>query len=92
MMESTNDILMACEYYDSNSTMVGFEFFQLDPTTAAATSVSTVARGANESDPNFYAGYHRSCSGDGKLVYRLGYEHVTTQSGPSWYRPDRPEG
>ena len=40
---------------------------------------SLLTPGTTESDPNFYAGFHRSISADGTEVYRFGYELVTTQ-------------
>ena len=73
---------MGVEKVNANETeILGFDYFSLNPETAEATRLSTISRGATESDPSFYAGFHRHASVDGQTLYRLGYEMVTEQTG-----------
>jgi hypothetical protein len=82
MQESSGNIILASEAWEGNQTSVtGFEFYNLDPTTAVATHIGTSHRAANEDDPAFYSGFHRACDPAGKECYRLGYKSVTAQTG-----------
>lgn len=73
---------MGVEKVNANETeILGFDYFSLNPETAEATRLSTISRGTTESDPSFYAGFHRHASVDGQTLYRLGYEKVTQQTG-----------
>ena len=65
--------------YSNETGNGGFNFYSLDTDTAVATPLGSVARGAGEASPSYYAGYHREVSADGKLFYRLGYKLVTQQ-------------
>lgn len=65
--------------YSNETDNGGFNFYSLDTGTAVATPLGSVARGAGEASPSYYAGYHREVSADGKLFYRLGYKLVTQQ-------------
>jgi hypothetical protein len=85
MSESGGMILMATEAFGGgggNSTVTGFNFFSLDPEAAKATAVGSVQRGSGESDPGYYAGYHRASDATGSKAFRLGYERVIEQAGP----------
>lgn len=55
-------------------TFDGFQFYDLDPSTATATPTGTIKRGSGESEASFYAGYHRAVDATGKMAYRFGYE------------------
>ena len=61
--------------------MTGFSFWDVNPETSKANLIGTNTRGETESDPEFYAGFHRAINADGTEVYRLGYELVTEQQG-----------
>jgi hypothetical protein len=77
----TDTIIMGVEQIVGNDTVQGFDFFSLNPETAVATKLSSISRGEGESDPSFYAGFHRHSNDAADTVYRLGYEQVTQQTG-----------
>jgi len=78
----TDTIIIGVEQVNANETSVqGFDYFSLNPETAEATRLSTISRGSSETDPAFYAGFHRHASVAGDIVYRLGYEEVSKQTG-----------
>lgn len=77
----TDAIILGVEKLTTNETLTGFDFFSLNPDTAVATRLSTISRGASESDPDYYSGFHRHASIDGNTLYRLGYEMVKEQTG-----------
>lgn len=60
-------------------TPVGYNFYTIDPSTAAATKIGATAGIA---DADAYAGYFQTCSLGAGLCYRLGYFNVTTQTNP----------
>lgn len=74
------NIIMACQGFNSNGVFYGYNYYSLDTTTAQATPLGFSPRGSDESDPGYYAGYHRVASKDGLTLYRLGYKYVTSQS------------
>jgi hypothetical protein len=84
MQEKTGDIVMATEAWEGNqSSVTGFKFYSVDPTTAVAKLIGSSQRAASgEADPSFYAGFYRSCDPAGSECYRLGFERVTSQSNP----------
>ena len=79
-MRSDGHVVIATEHFESGDEVPsGFSFWDVNPETSKADLIGTNSRGTSESDPNFYAGFHRSISEDGTEVYRFGYELVTTQ-------------
>lgn len=63
-----------------------FRFYSVDLATAVATPLGggggAVPRGADESDPSFYAGYVSAVGAEVTTTYRLGFEGVTQGTGP----------
>lgn len=78
-MRDDGHILMATEHFEDGNTLSGFDFYDVDPEASTAVLLGTNKRGDSESNPEYYAGYHRSVSADATEVYRFGYEKVTQQ-------------
>ena len=78
---TTGKTMIATQDLDeSGKRVTGSSFYDVDTKSGASTLKGTLPRTGGESDPSFYAGYHRTCDGQG--ARRLGYKSVVFQENP----------